>query len=281
MIRKIFAKNFAAVPYLETSQLMQSHPDGITLSTEKPTVIAGPNGSGKSALLTAMSKLTLSYQTGTSALDNNYLETLLEPALWTRKRVGRDDVIEFMAGLVVDTDFAPAAYYRPGHVPGNDEMVTAAMMRGYFNEAKMYGRLTRDRSSGQGCSALLKRVLDILDGDVSSVQSYILQNWSYGLKPVDLTKKRQYIADHDRFVEEMKKRAALPETVLPMLLLDEPEQSLDARSELEFWRKVAAVDTSKVQVVVATHSLYPLLHPERFHIVEATPGYAESVRALL
>jgi energy-coupling factor transporter ATP-binding protein EcfA2 len=280
MIRTIFAKNCTAVPYLETSQLMQSHPDGIAFSTDKPNVLVGPNGIGKSALMTAMAKLTFSYQTGVSALDNNYLETMLEPALWTRRRAGWDEVVEFMAGLVVDTDFAPAAYYRPWHIPGNDEMVTAAMQCGYFKEAKAYARLVEKRSSGQGCSALLKRVFDVLDGDVSTLQQYIQQNWSYGLKPVDLTKQRG-VADYQYFVEEMKKRATLPEQFLPVLLLDEPEQSLDARSALEFWRKVAAVDTSKVQVIAATHSLYPLLHPEQFNIVEATLGYADSVRALM
>jgi predicted ATPase len=63
--------------------------------------------------------------------------------------------------------------------------------------------------------------------------------------------------------------------------MDEPEQSLDALAELVLWRQIAAADMSKMQVIVATHSLYPLMHPEKFNIIEAVPGYSESVMQLL
>jgi energy-coupling factor transporter ATP-binding protein EcfA2 len=280
MIRTIFAKDFAAVPYLEGSRLMQSHPDGIGFSTEKPNVIVGPNGAGKSALMKTLSLLTLSYQMGVSALEGKYLDELRSTPLWGHRgqRWNNDHV--YLPGLEADSDFAPAIYYRPGHVPGNERMVTSAMMTGYFDEAKEYARLTDKKSSGQQCSALLSRVEAVLAGDVSTLKRYDTSRWGCGVKPSDLSKVR-YPDDRAYRIEVFKARyGRQAEDVLPVLLMDEPEQSLDARSELEFWRKVAAVDTTKVQVIAATHSLYPILNPDRFHLIEAEPGYAESVRAL-
>jgi len=67
----------------------------------------------------------------------------------------------------------------------------------------------------------------------------------------------------------------------PLLLMDEPEQSLDALAEARLWRTIEAADCDRMQIIVATHSLYPILHPERFHLIEATPGFVESVTELV
>jgi predicted ATPase len=64
-------------------------------------------------------------------------------------------------------------------------------------------------------------------------------------------------------------------------MMDEPEQSLDAKAEMLLWGQIAKADCDKVQVIVATHSLYPLMHPELFHLIEAVPGYAQEVRKLM
>ena len=249
-------------------------------STEKPNVIVGPNGAGKSALLKALSLMTLSHQTGASSFDSKYVSHLDADNYWASHGYRWDHLYTFLPGLSVDTDYAPALYYRPGHVPGNQEMVSAAMMSGYFDEAREYGTLTRNRSSGQGCSALLARVIAVLEGDLSPMQ-YRYVNWRYGTRPVDLTRDRDASETQHR-AEVLKQRYGnLPADVLPVILLDEPEQSLDAMAEMVLWRKVATADSRRVQVIAASHSLYPLMHPEQFNLIEAVPGYLAQVLALL
>lgn len=273
MFKSVLAEEFTAVPWLETSALMQSHPDGVVFSVEKPNVIVGPNGAGKSALMRALSLATLSSLTGLSSLDDKYAGGLGDEPVW--KQVGERwrEKYEFLGGLTMETDNAPAMFYRPGHIPGNEEMLTAAMMCGYNDEAKEYGRLTRDKSSGQQCSALLDRIIEVLKGAPAS-RKYAMQNWSWnGKKPDDWAGDK---------VRRLKTRFGnLPDTVLPVILMDEPEQSLDAKAEAMLWRHLAGVDTSRVQVIVATHSLSPIMHPDRYNLIEAVPGYAYEVRALL
>ncbi|HIH2749869.1 TPA: hypothetical protein ACYLN4_005666 [Burkholderia lata] len=273
MFKSVFAKEFTAVPWLETSALMQSHPAGVVFSVEKPNVIVGPNGAGKSALMRALSLATLSSLTGISALDDKYAGGLGEEPCWRKIEERWREKYEFLGGLTMETDNAPAMFYRPGHLPGNERMVAAAMMTGYFEEAKEYGRLTRNKSSGQQCSALLNRIIEVLKGAPASKQ-YAMQNWSWnGRKPENWA---------DDNVRHLKARFGdLPDTVLPVILMDEPEQSLDAKNEAMLWRHIAGSNTSNVQVIVATHSLSPIMHPEKYNLIEAVPGYADEVRALL
>jgi hypothetical protein len=163
MINNVSVGDFPAVPYLQKSLLMQNHPKGILLSTEKPNVIVGPNGAGKSALLTALTLKTLCYFTSESALDNNYILGNDSVRFWTKERSWRRDY-EYLPGLSCDFDNAPALYYRPGHIPGNDDSVTAAMMCGYFEEARNYGDAADEKSSGQQSQALLKKLREALSG---------------------------------------------------------------------------------------------------------------------
>lgn len=278
VFKRINAKDFAAVPYLETSALMGSHPDGIRFSTEKPNVIVGPNGAGKSALMRSLALHTLSWFTGTSAFDSNYLDDYKVKNAWREvdsqrryahyEATGRwEDLYDYLGGLEVETDYAPALYYRPGHIPGNERMVSAAMMVGYFDEAKAYGRLTEKKSSGQQCLALLDRLREVLSGNTASLQAYAVQNGGLGkgAKSKHLTEPR----------------SNLPADAKPVLLMDEPEQSLDVKAELLLWHQIQDADMSKMQVIVATHSLYPLMHQEQFNLIEAVPGYARDVLELL
>lgn len=278
MIKSMPAKNFKAVPYLETSALMSNHPDGLNFSTTKPNVIVGPNGSGKSACLNALSLLTLSFYAGISALDNNYIRgSIRDDGYWAEDRPwGRAFV--FMPGLSAEYSQAPALYYRPQHIPGNESFIAAAMMNGYCEEAKAYGQLTRDKSSGQQSLSVLERVQAALAGDTSDIR-YRTMNWHYGTEPRTIDRDTS-----ERVVKaEMLKRRvkAMPEGALPLVLMDEPEQSLDVLAETRLWNQIELVDTRKLQVIVATHSLYPLLHADKFHIIESVPGYAQAVLALM
>lgn len=270
---------FSAVPHLPTSQLwLKNSAQGkLTLSTAKPTVIVGPNGSGKTALLTLLSLQTLTHFTGQSSLDDNYTRGFACDAWWS-ERTWRNPP-EFLPGARFKTDNAPAVYYRPGHISGNDRCVTTAMMTGYFNEAKAYAKAVEARSAGQGCQALLARILAALDGSLAF--KYHQTHWGGGLEPVDLSSKG-WCGPWDYRAEVLKERvASVSADAMPLILMDEPEQSLDTQTELKLWRAIEAADCSTRQIVVATHSLYPFLKPQAFHIIEATPDYVAQVRDTL
>jgi predicted ATP-dependent endonuclease of OLD family len=282
MINNLVVKNFAGVPYLETSLLMKNHRKGVQFSTEKPNVIVGPNGAGKSALLTALTLKMLCYFTSESSLDNNYVIGNDERRFWSKERTWRTD-FEFLPGLTCDFDGAPALYYRPGHIPGNDDSVTAAMMCGYSDEARAYWEATDKKSSGQQSQALQEKLRAALSGEILPT-AFQHKNWRFGKNPIDFraTNPGRFVCDFEYKAEVLKNLySAVPESAKPSLILDEPEQSLDAKAELVLWKQIAKADCSKVQPIVATHSLYPLMHPEDFHLIEAVPGYIEDVRKLM
>lgn len=285
MFKFLSAQGFAGVPYLETSDLMKNHPKGVTFSTEKPNVILGPNGAGKSALMKTLALLTLSYYSGESMFDDNYHARGSARGcddLWTNpSRWGNDWT--YLQGVTCESDFAPALFYRPGAYPGDYNDTTHAMMCGYFEEAKAHARLTEKKSSGQKSRAVLEKLMAALQGDFPQKQ-YGFVNWSEGKKRRDLKEmdRRSFTGPWEYQSEVLKERYLdIPESAIPCLLGDEMEQSLDAKVEAEMWQKIAAVDPTKLQVIVATHSLYPFLHPEKFHVIEAVPGYIAEVQALL
>lgn len=278
MIKTLHAKNFKAVPYLEASTLMQGRPRGISFSTTKPNVLVGQNGAGKSALLTTLALQTLSYFTGVSAFDDRYTRGRDADSFWEKVREwGRD--FKFLPGLKCETDLGPALYFRPGHIPGNESCITTAMMCGYMEEARTYAKLTEDKSSGQKTQATLQRVLEALKGDLPSL-GYQHINWSAGKALRELSRDR-YCCDFEYQAEHLKRTYTANADAIPVLLLDEPEQSLDARAEAQLWADIAQADCSSMQIIVASHSLYPLMHPDRFNLIEAVPGYADEVRALM
>jgi predicted ATPase len=280
MINSISAKHFKAVPYLETSSLMTLHQGELKFSNEKPNVIVGPNGAGKSALLTTLALRTLSFYIGESAFDDQYALSNEARHFWTEERTWRQDY-EYLPGLTCDTDNAPALYYRPGHIPGNDNSLGAAMMCGYGKEANLYGALVRAKSSGQQSQALLHKLQEALSGKATTL-SYQYVNWRAGKALKDLKNGSHYVSDFEYKFEVLKKVfGSVSEDAKLLILMDEPEQSLDAKAEALLWGQIGRTDCSKAQVIVATHSLYPLMHPELFNLIEAAPGYIQEVFELM
>lgn len=279
MIEAVSVSNFKAVRHLETSLLMANHPAGIKFSTTKPNVIVGPNGSGKSALLTALSFFTLSQLTGRSSLDNNFIHTNGADRCWSDPSQSWDwlEKWKFLEGLCVSGKFIPTLYYRPGHIPGNDDSITASMMCGYFKEAKAFHGMVNNKSSGQQCSALLEQVMEVLEGN-GSPPKIGKSNWRYQPEPA----ASSHASTYDRRAQLLVNKVnAATQDGTTLVLMDEPEQSLDSLGEIGLWKKIEASDVSKLQVIVATHSLYPLLNPSAFNIIESVPGYADSVRKLV
>src|SRR5690606_28157161 len=211
--------------------LMQSHGCSITFSSTKPNVIVGPNGSGKTALMTALSLATLTHFIGTSTLERAYANHFDAQALWS-KASSRDQDAQYLPGLSFDSDFGPAIFYRPHHIPGNDHHVSAAMMTGYFNEAREFGLKTRNKSSGQASLALLELARRTLRGE--HTPSYATKDWPYGKDRTEITYGMYDPIGACRANVLIERYLNLRDAT-PVVLLDEPEQSLDALSHIALW----------------------------------------------
>lgn len=289
MIKGIRVNKFKAVPYLEETLLMQNHSKFINFAVDKPNIIVGPNGAGKSALLKALSFLTLSNMSGQSAFDSKYLE--YSPQVLWHKDWGKLDgfehlngwVYQYLPGLEAAGDNGSAFYYRPRHIPGNETSTTHALMCGYSDEAREYSDKTKNKSCGQKSQALLDRIMKVMRGE-EAMPGFVFQNWSgFPEKPhtPEKLKEPYYSTSHEhRQVNVLLKRFKNSQRKKPVILMDEPEQSLDALAQAVLWKSICEADCSKMQLIVATHSVYPLLFPERFNLIEAVPGYAEQVRSL-
>lgn len=273
MITFLSAKDFSAVPWLETSQLMLNHPKGIKFSVDKPNVIVGPNGAGKSALLMALSLRTLTYYTDESCFDSKYPSGLYGMDKFFTETDRWKYEFEFLKGLTTETDWAPAMFYRPNRIPGNRNSIAESMMCGHFEEAKAFARLTEHKSSGQKSIAVMARLLNILSG--AERPTYV-GGIRRDKKVIDRT---IYTGNGDTvanaFIDAYKDAS---DEGLPLVIMDEPEQSLDALAELQLWR---AIENAKTQVIVATHSIYPFLRPDKFNIIEAVPDYCTVVQSAL
>jgi energy-coupling factor transporter ATP-binding protein EcfA2 len=269
---------FSAVPYLPGSSIIANHRDGICFSTEKPNVIIGKNGSGKSALLKTLSLLTLTYLTGESTFDSKIYRGRNADQHWTRVgyRYGNDFL--YLHGLECEHDKAASVYYRPGHIPGNETSVGNALVTGYFDEAKAYARATEKKSSGEKCLVMLEKVNGLIDGTAGQL-AYQYLNWGRGTAPIKLDSDA---GEYEHKAEILKALYGdIPANGIPALLGDEPEQSLDALEQALFWKRVERADPKRVQVIVASHSLYPILNPDAFNLIEATPGFANMVRSTI
>lgn len=278
MLKEVSVKGFNGVPYLEGSQLMANRQGKIKFSTTKPNVIVGPNGAGKSALLTALSIRFLAHLTGESLFDDKFLDFSREgESFWTRTSSWGNDY-EFLKGLDCTTDNAPALYYRPDHIPGNERCIATSMMCGFFTEAKAFAQTVKNKSSGQAHQALLAKVIRALTGEEVPTE-YRYQNWRYGKEPKDLQKSdRGFLGSYDWQAEVLKKLLVPAAGAQPLVMMDEPEQSLDARAEAQLWKTISNAGP-QVQVIVATHSIFPILSPKRFNLIETEPGYVEAVRS--
>lgn len=282
MITDLIIKDSPAVPYLMGSTLMQTHPEGkIDLSLDKPNLLLGPNGSGKSALMKMLALRFLAYTTGFSAFDDAYVSSLGEiNGLWGRENSWGQNW-RYMPGVKCSTDEAPAVYFRPGMIPGDNTSLTHAMMCGYMDLAREVAHCVDNKSSGQGNQAMLEYAVAVMRGK-AKLDKYQMQNWSHGDAPRDLKKDKGWVSDGHWQAETLKKKfgiSAAPK--MPVVLLDEPEQSLDVHAQMRLWSAIKDAPAHGVQVIVATHSPLPLLEPERYNFIETEPGYLAIANNLL
>jgi ATPase subunit of ABC transporter with duplicated ATPase domains len=242
MLTELRTNEFTAIPYLETSSLMRTHGKELRFSRAAPNVVMGPNGSGKSALLNTLAVRFLTYFASQSTLDRRYLLDVDSRAWWSRTRERRDEYV-WLKGLDCKTDNAPALYYRPGHVPGNEPTVADAMMGTYWQEAQEYAKLVERKSSGQQNQAVLGKIVEALEGKELPTQ-YAYMNWDFGTEPRDPGKLRAFdeAADMAHKAEVLKALYRPKDGAVPLILMDEPEQSLDTKAEAQLWACIAKAD---------------------------------------
>lgn len=272
MIKSISVLNFKPIPYLETSSLMSAHNGKVEFSTEKVNVIVGPNGAGKSALIFSLAHLLMAYPTGVSAFDDYYIRWADE--FWNKEKWYSET---FMTGITFEGDLSPALFYKPNHIPGDETSLTHSMMTGYSKQSREWSDKTRKKSSGQKSIAMLDRVFYALDGSMV-IDKFEFINWGYSKEVLEQNdRNRSHLDTRSQIV--LKQYSEISN--FPVILMDEPEQSLDALNEFKLWQAISSTDLTNKQVIVASHSLYPFMHLDKFNLIEAVPGYIDSVMATM
>jgi predicted ATPase len=244
------------------TDLLTTHSNKVSFSNDKINVLIGPNGSGKSTVIRHLAVRYLCLDRGYTSLDRGISERAYG-SYFTEERWRK---ATFMPGIDVDTANCIALYWAPGMKYGGWEMDTAAMMSGYSDEAKLRWEHTRKKSSGQGIQNQLEHHMEVIEGK----------------RKLEFKQKLDYYITqyHDEKLKAITPLFNDWEKTKTIVLLDEPEQSLDMSKEIDFWDRLLNVDTGEIQMVIATHSLYPLISPkfkDKFNYIETVAGYKQSI----
>lgn len=281
MLSSIKLEDFKAMPYLAKTPLMLNNSQRITFAPDRPNVIVGPIGSGKSALLEALALRYLAYFLPVTTFSAEYVLAAERKSWWKNDGPSWNPSFAFLPGLITEGMPGTCLYYHPDYIPGRQATASHAMMLGYTHAAKEYAEQSRNRSAGQKNYALLKKAIDVLSSRELLV-GLNYKDWLYGTKPGQFKAvggPGQLPVECIQKADVLLKLVAPAVDDKPLLLLDNPERALDARSELTLWRHIEMADCQSMQIVVATHSIYPLMRPDLFNIIEAVPGYCASVLA--
>ena len=268
MLTKLsITEDFKAIPYLRDSKLMQTHKNEIEFASDKPNVIIGQNGSGKTALLDTITLRFLCHFENHSRYKDSYIRTREADQWWSTTGGWRKNQV-WLDGLSTDSDNAPAAYFRPNHIPGNEKDIVTALMVYDCDAAKEYGNRTENKSIGEKSIAML-------------ADTYAILNGSKQLMAPNIPKPRnvEYKTEYDKRLEYFHANIHFNETGKPLVIMDEPERSLDGLQEMKLWK--AILDSKTTQVIVATHSIFPILHPTLFNLIETENGYIKRLQKAL
>ena len=232
---------------------------------DKINVLVGENGSGKSSLLATIAKKLLAYNYGHTRLDDRLLRFADEywqkddPERWYSEDLFMPDVtIESSSPLF-------CTYVAADWSPCDSPNFAYALCTGLEKEAKRHYHRVENFSSGQGMSNVIANTLELI---------------AKRSPEIDLKEVEWHLKERDR--THMSKRAFTLREVLPpagsniVALFDEPERTLDLTAQFAFWRLLSqAAKLSHVQIIVATHSIIPLMSPDNFNFVEMNDGYTK------
>lgn len=210
-------------------------------------LVYGPNGSGKSTLFTAIARMLCCHQGGRQLVT---LDALRELGVG----YGKPDILD---GAKPVHDGSPVMHFDPGMAVGlvggmaafdwdfSDEGFRNCMFKG---------------SAGQTTVMRLDTVVNAMHHG-----KWPELAWKVKDKPEGLA---SFLAGSF-------------DKVGPTVLLDEPSRSLDLRMELGLWKLIDRAVANGVQVIVATHSVIPILREHPGHIIETQDGFLAQVQEML
>lgn len=234
----------------------------IELSTTKPNILIGPNGSCKTTLLETLAMYTLCHDYGFTKLTDR--STRFCDELWQKEREEYYWSEEhFMADVSIVGGMPFGTFISPDFKPCGALDWAHALCYGLGEDASDYFKKTDPVSSGQGMIAAIKGALALLKAkqipkiDMSYVEE-CRQEWR---SQSHMAKRGIKLAEH------------IGEPTTMIGLFDEPERCLDLKAQLKFWKQVPALADDKHQIVISTHSILPLLDPDRYNFIEMEDGY--------
>ena len=235
-VSKSAVKWWGDVPYLKGLDKIEFAP-GLN-------VIYGPNGSGKSTMLKLIARMMLCEQGDIQKVSYDVRDLF---------RYGKlEDPEEFLDGVIPIHDGAPVMHFDPSQRVG--------LVGGAFDYDFLDAGLTNTMlkaSAGQTSLVRMQRVLGaVFGGDFpkfdpehrsEELMSFLAGNLPEGVEATDR----------------------------PTVLLDEPSRSLDLRTEIRFFERLAEVED--VQIILATHSTFAL-HLPGANYVETYPRYVKTAK---
>ncbi len=217
-------------------------------------VVIGDNGSGKSTLITALATLLHCRQ-------ENWPRVTTESLLAFNRPNGLAD------GLLLEHDGAPARYMGTDHDVGLTPdakfiRATSSVLDTRRLEIKALNRM----SSGQATLVQLGR---FMRAEPKKVRTSIKERDR-------LPSEMQVVYDvaTESLTNVVKRRGALKE---PVVLLDEPDISMDFAKQALVWKQIRQLAESYTQVIVASHSPFAVKAPGA-HYIETAPGYLDRAR---
>ena len=254
-----------ATQLVMNSTLYTSNKGVIPLSTDKINVLVGPAGSGKSVFLRLLAAASHCLLEGQSTSSARHIRSSTMTPYWGKvaDRYGYGTTEHFLPGVSLAGSIRKAVYYCPKFLPGLESELAHSMCMGYH--VKPLIPHLHNVSEGQFASFWLKTLTErVLDPGVPTLPS---------------------IPEHQRYVEndhlsvKWEKLFNTDERVL--ILMDEPETSLDAVQQLQLWNSLIRFNAEGHQVVMATHQFKPFLQHPQFNFIEATPDYIQDASVLL
>lgn len=207
-------------------------------------VLLGPNGCGKSTLLQLLAHTFMCAEGQVPTVTYDALKKFSTPM-----------------GYIVHHDGSPVGFADPSHDVGLD---TGHFVDDFFL-AGVQSVFAKKSSSGQQTDYKLWTLFSKLLKEGVETDWRVPKKWDKD-HPMAAKIQNWMAAQEITHSEDPHSR---------VLLLDEPDRSLDLFHQAKLWDLLFRVN-ERVQIIVSTHSIYPLLRLPREQIIDLVPGYLDA-----